>query len=147
MTLKFYRESPIGLRARIGRDEGTRAVVGDSAGAGRHLAHDGDPRHRLHPVAHHLILLYMRYPIYSILAIGCFFHPKTRITYFSKGYSLAYLIVSIGPFMIIPNVGLNEWDHTFWFMEELFIASRCTGASCSSAGWPLASSALCFRSC
>ena len=40
----------------------------------------------------------------------------------SKGYSLAYLIVSIGPFMIIPNVGLNEWGHTFWFMEELFVA-------------------------
>ena len=24
--------------------------------------------------------------------------------------------------MIIPNVGLNEWGHTFWFMEELFVA-------------------------
>jgi len=27
-----------------------------------------------------------------------------------------------GPFMILPNVGLNEWGHTFWFMEELFVA-------------------------
>ena len=24
--------------------------------------------------------------------------------------------------MIIPNVGLNEWGHTFWFMEELHFA-------------------------
>ena len=24
--------------------------------------------------------------------------------------------------MILPNVGLNEWGHTFWFMEELFVA-------------------------
>jgi methane/ammonia monooxygenase subunit C len=24
--------------------------------------------------------------------------------------------------MIFPNVGLNEWGHTFWFMEELFVA-------------------------
>lgn len=24
--------------------------------------------------------------------------------------------------MIIPNVGFNEWGHTFWFMEELFVA-------------------------
>ena len=70
----------------------------------------------------HIIEFYMSYPIYSILAVGCFFHAKTRIPYFSKGYSLAYLIVSIGPFMIIPNVGLNEWGHTFWFMEELFVA-------------------------
>ena len=30
--------------------------------------------------------------------------------------------MAIGPFMIIPNVGLNEWGHTFWFMEELFVA-------------------------
>ena len=70
----------------------------------------------------HIIEFYMSYPIYSIIAVGCFFHAKTRIPYFSKGYSLAYLIVAIGPFMIIPNVGLNEWGHTFWFMEELFVA-------------------------
>jgi methane/ammonia monooxygenase subunit C len=24
--------------------------------------------------------------------------------------------------MILPNVGLNEWGHTFWWMEELFVA-------------------------
>jgi methane/ammonia monooxygenase subunit C len=24
--------------------------------------------------------------------------------------------------MIFPNVGFNEWGHTFWFMEELFVA-------------------------
>ena len=70
----------------------------------------------------HILEFYLSYPIYSIVAIGAFFHAKTRIPFFSKGYSLAYLIVSIGPFMIIPNVGLNEWGHTFWFMEELFVA-------------------------
>ena len=36
--------------------------------------------------------------------------------------NLMYLIAVIGPFMILPNVGLNEWGHTFWFMEELFVA-------------------------
>jgi methane/ammonia monooxygenase subunit C len=70
----------------------------------------------------HIIEFYLSYPIYSILAIGCFFYAKTRLPYFAKGYSVAYLIVAIGPFMIIPNVGLNEWGHTFWFMEELFVA-------------------------
>jgi methane/ammonia monooxygenase subunit C len=33
-----------------------------------------------------------------------------------------YMVVVVGPFMILPNVGLNEWGHTFWFMEELFVA-------------------------
>jgi methane/ammonia monooxygenase subunit C len=70
----------------------------------------------------HILEFYLSYPVYSIIAVGAFFHARTRIPMFSKGYSLAYLIVSIGPFMIIPNVGLNEWGHTFWFMEELFVA-------------------------
>ena len=70
----------------------------------------------------HIIEFYMSYPIYSIIAVGAFFYARTRIPYFSHGYSLAFLIVAIGPFMIIPNVGLNEWGHTFWFMEELFVA-------------------------
>jgi methane/ammonia monooxygenase subunit C len=70
----------------------------------------------------HIIEFYMSYPIYSIMAVGSFFYAKTRLPYFAKGYSLAFLVVAIGPFMIIPNVGLNEWGHTFWFMEELFVA-------------------------
>ena len=70
----------------------------------------------------HIIEFYMSYPIYSIMGVGSFFYAKTRIPYFAHGYSLAFLIVAIGPFMIIPNVGLNEWGHTFWFMEELFVA-------------------------
>ena len=70
----------------------------------------------------HIIEFYMSYPIYSVIAVGAFFYAKTRIPFFAHGYSLAFLIVAIGPFMIIPNVGLNEWGHTFWFMEELFVA-------------------------
>ena len=70
----------------------------------------------------HIIEFYMSYPIYSVIAVGAFFYARTRIPYFAQGYSLAFLIVAIGPFMIIPNVGLNEWGHTFWFMEELFVA-------------------------
>ncbi len=37
--------------------------------------------------------------------------------------------------MIIPNVGLNEWGHTFWSWKNCSLL-RFTGASCSSAGWP-----------
>ncbi|MEK8095059.1 bacterial ammonia monooxygenase, subunit AmoC [Methylocystis sp. IM3] len=70
----------------------------------------------------HILEFYGSYPIFSIVVIGAFFYAKTRLPYFAKGFSLPFLILTIGPFMIIPNVGLNEWGHTFWFMEELFVA-------------------------
>jgi methane/ammonia monooxygenase subunit C len=70
----------------------------------------------------HVIEFYMSYPIYIITGWGAFMYARTRIPCFSKGVSLPYLVVVVGPFMILPNVGLNEWGHTFWWMEELFVA-------------------------
>jgi methane/ammonia monooxygenase subunit C len=50
-------------------------------------------------------------------------YARTRLpTFACKGWSVAYVLLFVGPFMIFPNVGLNEWGHTFWFMEELFVA-------------------------
>jgi methane/ammonia monooxygenase subunit C len=71
----------------------------------------------------HIIEFYMSYPIYIIIGVGGFMYARTRLPIFGlKGYSVAYLLLFIGPFMIFPNVALNEWGHTFWFMEELFVA-------------------------
>jgi methane/ammonia monooxygenase subunit C len=70
----------------------------------------------------HVIEFYMTYPIYIITGIGAFMYAYTRIPFFNKAVSLPYMLVVIGPFMIFPNVGLNEWGHTFWWMEELFVA-------------------------
>ena len=70
----------------------------------------------------HIIEFYMSYPIYILTGWGAFMYARTRIPCFSKGVSLPYLVVVVGPFMILPNVGLNEWGHTFWWMEELFVA-------------------------
>ena len=39
---------------------------------------------------------------------------------FAKNIAVAFPLFFAGPFMIFPNVGLNEWGHTFWFMGELF---------------------------
>ena len=39
-----------------------------------------------------------------------------------RGISVPHLLAVVGPFMILPNVGLNEWGHAFWFMEEIFAA-------------------------
>jgi methane/ammonia monooxygenase subunit C len=71
----------------------------------------------------HIIEFYMSYPIYIVIGVTGFMYARTRLpTFGSKGYSIAYLLLFVGPFMIFPNVALNEWGHTFWFMEELFVA-------------------------
>jgi len=70
----------------------------------------------------HIIEFYMSYPIYIEFGCGFFIHGKTRIPLFANGWSISALALFVGPFMIFPNVALNEWGHTFWFMEELFVA-------------------------
>ena len=30
------------------------------------------------------------------------------------------IIAVVGPFMLMPAVGLNEWGHAFWIYEEVF---------------------------
>ncbi len=71
----------------------------------------------------HIIEFYMSYPLYIVVGVGGFMYARTRLpTYACKGWSIAYVLLFVGPFMIFPNVGLNEWGHTFWFMEELFVA-------------------------
>jgi len=70
----------------------------------------------------HIIEFYLSYPIYIITGVASFLYAKTRLPAYQDGLALQYMVSVIGPFMILPNVGLNEWGHTFWFMEELFVA-------------------------
>lgn len=70
----------------------------------------------------HIIEFYLSYPIYIITGMASLLYAKTRLPAYQDGLVLQYLVSVIGPFMILPNVGLNEWGHTFWFMEELFVA-------------------------
>lgn len=67
-----------------------------------------------------IITFYISYPLFSILGIGAFFYAKTRLPSFAKGYSLPFVVLVVGVFMTIPNVGFNEWGHTFWAMDEGF---------------------------
>ncbi len=71
----------------------------------------------------HIVVFYLSYPMFILVGGGAFLYAKTRVPYFVKGLSIPYLMLVVGPFMILPNVGLNEWGHTFWFMEEVFAAS------------------------
>ena len=71
----------------------------------------------------HIILFYMTFPLYIILGVASLIWAYTRLPmYRNYGVSLPHILAVVGPFMIMPNVGLNEWGHAFWFMEELFSA-------------------------
>lgn len=70
----------------------------------------------------HIVVFYLSYPVYIITGCGAFLYAKTRLPFFAKGLSVPYLFFVVGPFTILPNVGYNEWGHTFWFMEEVFVA-------------------------
>ena len=61
-------------------------------------------------------------PAYILAGVGAFLYARTRLPQFAENISIPFLVAVVGPFMILPNVGLNEWGHTFWFMEELFTA-------------------------
>ncbi|MBG0795320.1 methane monooxygenase/ammonia monooxygenase subunit C [Methylocystis sp. H62] len=67
-----------------------------------------------------IITFYIAYPLFAIIGLGAFFYAKTRLPTFAKGYSLAFVVLVVGVFMTIPNVGFNEWGHTFWAMDEGF---------------------------
>ncbi|MEW5058320.1 methane monooxygenase/ammonia monooxygenase subunit C [Cycloclasticus sp. 46_83_sub15_T18] len=70
----------------------------------------------------HIVLFYGVMPCYILAGVGSFLYARTRLPQFAERLSIPFVIAVLGPFMILPNVGLNEWGHTFWFMEELFSA-------------------------
>lgn len=70
----------------------------------------------------HIIEFYLSYPIYIIIGISAYMWARTRIPLFASGHSLPFMLTVGGPAMIFVNVALNEWGHTFWIMEELFVA-------------------------
>ena len=39
---------------------------------------------------------------------------------FGRGISVAYTFAVLGPALILPNLGFNEWGHAYWMTEEIF---------------------------
>jgi methane/ammonia monooxygenase subunit C len=70
----------------------------------------------------HIILFYLTIPLYIILGVGSYLYATTRLPQFARAISVPFVIGVTGPFLILPNLGFNEWGHAFWLMEELFIA-------------------------
>jgi methane/ammonia monooxygenase subunit C len=67
-----------------------------------------------------IVTFYIAYPMFVVFGVTAYAYAVTRLPFFSKGYSLPFCVMLVGTFMTIPNVGLNEWGHTFWVLDEGF---------------------------
>lgn len=70
----------------------------------------------------HIVLFYFGIPMFIMAGVVAFAYARTRLPQFANRISLPFALVVAGPIMIMPNLGLNEWGHTFFYAEELFAA-------------------------
>jgi len=68
----------------------------------------------------HIIEFYGMFPMFICLGFASYIYAITRLPLFAKNVSIPLIIAVIGPMMVLPNVGYNEWGHAFWLMEEYF---------------------------
>jgi len=68
----------------------------------------------------HNVLFYACIPLYIFLSVGGFIYAMTRLPAFSRGVSVAHAFAVLGPALILPNLGFNEWGHAYWLTEEIF---------------------------
>ena len=70
----------------------------------------------------HISLFYMAIPL-ALVAMTCgaaWIH--TRMPDFRNRVSIPLCMMCLSPILIMPNLGFNEWGHTFFYAEELFAA-------------------------
>ncbi len=77
----------------------------------------------------HIELFYICIPALIITGVGSFLYAKTRLPMHSEKVFVALAVAIGGPILIMPNVGYNEWGHTFFYAEEVFNASIHWGFS------------------
>ena len=70
--------------------------------------------------ASHNIVFYACIPTYMVIGIGSYLYAMTRIPAFARGFSVPLIMAVLGPALILPNLGFNEWGHAFWLTEEIF---------------------------
>jgi len=70
----------------------------------------------------HIGLFYFAIPVLTVFVVLAFVWVHTRMPDFRKRVSLSFAVVASAPILIMPNLGLNEWGHTFFYAEELFAA-------------------------
>jgi len=70
----------------------------------------------------HISLFYGVIPLAVAGGAVAFVWVHTRMPDFRDRISFNLAIAIAGAAMIMPNLGLNEWGHTFFYAEELFAA-------------------------
>lgn len=70
----------------------------------------------------HIVLFYGTMPLFVLFGVGSLLYAMTRLPKFADRLSLPFMLAVGGPFLILPNLGFNEWGHAFWMMEEFFSA-------------------------
>lgn len=70
----------------------------------------------------HIGLFYFMMPLDVVGMVFVLIWVHTRLPDFKNRLSVPLLMVVTGPFLILPNLGFNEWGHTFFYAEELFAA-------------------------
>ena len=70
----------------------------------------------------HIGLFYFAIPAALVALVFGFVWVHTRLPDFANRVSVPLAAMVAGPILIMPNLGLNEWGHTFFYAEELFAA-------------------------
>ncbi|MDY6941727.1 MAG: methane monooxygenase/ammonia monooxygenase subunit C [Pseudomonadota bacterium] len=70
----------------------------------------------------HIALFYFAIPAALVGLVFGFVWVHTRLPDFANRISVPLGLAVAGPILIMPNLGLNEWGHTFFYAEELFAA-------------------------
>ncbi|PCJ16718.1 MAG: methane monooxygenase/ammonia monooxygenase subunit C [Gammaproteobacteria bacterium] len=70
----------------------------------------------------HIALFYFAIPLMAVGNVLAFIWVHTRLPDYSNRISTPLAVMVAGPILIMPNLGLNEWGHTFFYAEELFAA-------------------------
>lgn len=68
----------------------------------------------------HIVVFYACVPLYIVFGVSSLLYATTRLPKFAKGYSVPLIMAVLGPGLILPNLGFNEWGHAFWLTEEIF---------------------------
>ncbi len=74
-----------------------------------------------------IVAFYLSYPIYILFGVGSLIYAMTRLPQFATAMSLPLTVLVGSPLMNFPNVAMNEFGHTRWFVEELFVAPQHWG--------------------
>ena len=70
----------------------------------------------------HIQLFYGVVPALAIIIVLALLWMHTRMPDYQGRVSVPLCIVAAAPLLIMPNLGYNEWGHTFFYAEELFAA-------------------------